>query len=271
MKISKLTTIFFATLILFTASCGGDDSGDDGPTTVLLFSPAKDVELGLQVKEQIFSDPNQFPLLDSVQYSFAYDYIRGLKDSILNTGEVDYADEFAWEVYIIQDDSTLNAFATPGGYLFFYTGLIKYLQNEDDLMGVMGHEIAHSDLRHSVQQLQREYGISLLLQIALGNDPGAAANVLASLGTLKFSRDAETEADLESVEYLAPTAYRCDGAATFFKQLSAAGQSGGPVFLSTHPSPDDRVFNITEKAINEGCDTTYFAPSSYQTFVNSLP
>ncbi|MDB9964367.1 M48 family metalloprotease [Vicingaceae bacterium] len=135
--------------------------------------------------------------MDSVRYASAYSFIRGLKDSILNTGEIDYRNEFAWQVYIIEDDATLNAFATPGGYLYFYTGLIKYLQNEDDLMGVMGHEIAHADKRHLVQQLQREYGVNLLLSIALGEQPDQAAQILNSLGSLKFSRNNETEADLE--------------------------------------------------------------------------
>ena len=135
--------------------------------------------------------------MDSVRYASAYSFIRGLKDSILNTGEIDYRNEFAWQVYIIEDDTSLNAFATPGGYLYFYTGLIKYLQNEDDLMGVMGHEIAHADKRHLVQQLQREYGVNLLLSIALGEQPDQAAQILNSLGSLKFSRNNETEADLE--------------------------------------------------------------------------
>ena len=95
-------------LLLTTAltSCS-----DDGKETVLLFSPEKDVELGAQLKQEIFANPSQYPLLDSVQYRSAYEYIRGLKYSILNTGEIGYRDEFAWKVYIIEDDQTLNAFA----------------------------------------------------------------------------------------------------------------------------------------------------------------
>lgn len=272
MKQKVLLTMVIVVVSIVANSCKNED---DGPTSVLLFSPQKDVDLGKEVQQEIFANPQSYPLLDSVQYASAYAYIRGLKDSILETGEIDYKDEFAWQVYIIKDDATLNAFATPGGYLYFYTGLIKYLDNEDDLMGVMGHEIAHADKRHSVKQLQRQYGISLLLNIALGQEPSQVSQILGglagNLGALKFSRDAETEADLESVKYLAKTAYRCDGAATFFKKLSAAGTSGGPVFLSTHPSPEDRVANITNEAISLGCDTAYFAPSSYDTFKNSLP
>lgn len=248
---------------------------DDKKETVLLFSPDRDVELGKQLKAQIFADPAMYPLLDSVQYKSAYDYIRGLKDSILNTGEIGYKNEFAWEVYIIDDDQTLNAFAAPGGYIFFYTGLIKYLDNEDDLMGVMGHEIAHADRRHSVKQMQRQYGISLLLNIVLGNEPGQLAQILAGVagnGTiLAFSRDAETEADLYSVDYLSKTPYRCDGAKTFFQKLSDGNSPSPPKFLSTHPPSADRVINIETKALEIGCDTTYYSPSSYITFKNSLP
>lgn len=259
-----------------TYSCkkDSDEESTEG-TKVFLFSIQDDINLGQQLKQEVFDNPMEYPLLDSVQYSSAYTYLRGLKDSILQTGDIDYADEFAWEVYIIENDSVLNAFAAPGGYLYFYTGLIKYLEKEDDLMGVMGHEMAHADLRHSVKQLQRQYGVQLLISIALGNEPSQMGQILGglagNLGILKFSRNAETEADLASVDYLANTAYRCDGAATFFKKLSKAGAGGGPVFLSTHPSPEDRVQKITQEAITLGCDTTYYNPSSYQLFVNSLP
>ncbi|MDC1451756.1 hypothetical protein N8371_05040 [Vicingaceae bacterium] len=62
---------------------------------------------------------------------------------------------------------------------------------------------------------------------------------------------------------MAKTPYQCDGAATFFKKLSASGQSSGPVFLSTHPSPVDRLERITTEAMSLVCDTNYYAPSSY--------
>ena len=266
----KRIALVMAVALSFTA-CKKDDNKE----TVLLFSPEQDKQLGAQLKAEIFANPDEYPVLDEAQYPFAYEYIRGLKDSILNTGKIGYKDEFAWEVYIIQDDSVLNAFASPGGYIFFYTGLIKYLDNEDDLMGVMGHEIAHADRRHSVKQMQRQYGISLLLNIVLGKEPGQLSQILAGVAGntagLAFSRDAESEADAYSVEYLSQTPYRCDGAKTFFEKLSAAGGSTVPKFLSTHPPAADRVVEIENKAIELGCDTTYYSPSSYQTFKNSLP
>lgn len=138
-------------------------------------------------------------------------------------------------------------------------------------MGVLGHEMAHADERHTVRQLQTQYGISILLSVALGNDPGTLSQILGSLAGqvagLKFSRDHETEADLRSVEYLAPLPHRCDGAATFFNKIEG---SGTPVFLSTHPSPEDRVAQIQAKALQLGCDTSYYAPNTYDTEFRNL-
>jgi len=75
-----------------------------------------------------------------------------------------HKDDFAWQVKIIDDPETLNAFATPGGYIYVYTGLIKFLDTEDQLAGVMGHEIAHADLRHSTRQMTSSYGVSYRTQ-----------------------------------------------------------------------------------------------------------
>ena len=165
----------------------------------------------------------------------------------------------------------MNAFTTLGGGMCFYTDLIKYLTNEDDFMGVMNHEMAHSDKRHSAEQLQREYGVNLLLSIATEKEPNQAAQILTSIGSLTFSRNTETEADEESVKYKAKRPSRSDGAETFFKKSAALDQSDGPVFLCTHPSPSDRVENIIANATALGCDTTHYAPSCCHAFVNLLP
>jgi predicted Zn-dependent protease len=197
-------------------------------------------------------------------------------NDILASDEVAYREEFAWEVKIIQNDDVLNAFATPGGYIYVYTGLIKYLDNEDDLAGVLGHEIAHADLRHTSRQLQRQYGISILLSVALGQDAGTLEQIVAQiaggLAGLRFSREFEEEADSRSVDYLADTDYACNSAASFFQKLLQEGESNNPPeFLSTHPSPDNRVADINAKAQEINCDTTPLDPASFDSFKASLP
>lgn len=236
-----------------------------------LFSVEDDKNLGEQVDAEIEANPSDYPILDENDYPEAYAYLRDIRDEILASGEVAHVDDFVWEVHIIHDDSVLNAFATPGGYLYFYTGLIKFLDIEDHFAGVAGHEIAHAAERHSTEALTEIYGVDLLLSAALGNDLEIVQDIATGLSALAFSRDNESEADEKSVIYLSNTRYACDGAAGFFEKLIAEGVSGGPPeFLSTHPNPDNRIEAIEAKAAELGCDTT---PSGrdYQAFKDMLP
>jgi beta-barrel assembly-enhancing protease len=266
-KLTLISLLLASTAIII--SC--DENGD-----FLLLSIQDDMDLGAQMAAQIESDPVEFPILDREDYSAAYSYLETMRNRILNSGKVTYKNTFAWEVHIIDKD-ILNAFVTPGGYIYVYTGLIKYLDNADDLAGVMGHEIAHADRRHGAKQLQKSYGVSILLSIILGDDPSTLEQIVGQIaGTgaiLAFSRDAEAEADSYSVDYLANTQYACNGAASFFQKLLDSGMGGGtPEFLSTHPSPSNRVEDINAKAQKKGCSTTPISETpSYTTFKNMLP
>ena len=176
-----------------------------------------------------------------------------MRNEILNSGQVRYKTEFEWQLYIINDPATQNAFCTPGGYIIIYTGLIKYLDNASSLAGVLGHEMAHADRRHSTTQITKQYGLQTLLDIVLGNNQNALTQVASSLVNLQFSRDDEKDADAQSVTYLCPTAYRADGSADFFVKIAASGGQQVPAFLSTHPNPDNRVEHIRNQAQIEGC------------------
>ncbi len=266
-SVSKLLTITIIASLGFSG-CGKEPVD-------LVFSLEDDKNLGLQLQAEIAANPSEYPVLNRTEYAEAYAYLEGLRDQVLASSEVRYKDQFAWEVHIIDAD-VLNAFAAPGGYIYFYTGIIKFLDNEDDLMGVLGHEIAHADRRHSVKQMMETYGVQLLLSMALGENPSAISSIAAGLAgnaaSLKFSRNDETEADSYSVDYLSTAPYRCDGAAVFFEKITAeAGGSSVPTFLSTHPNPETRVEDIRAKAAGIGCSTEYFAPSSFETFKAMLP
>lgn len=254
----------FALVFIIISSCETDKP--------LFISLEQEVQLGRQLDSAITADPQQYPVLDPEQYPDAYHYLENIFTKILNSGEVRYKEEFPWQIKIIENDSTLNAFAAPGGFIYVYTGLIKYLDKEDDLAGVLAHEIAHADLRHSARMIERQYGISIVLSIILGENAQKLGEIAVGLVGLEFSRDFETEADRESVEYLSGTNYNCAAARSFFQKLTELGQTGNvPEFLSTHPNPPDRVENITEKAQQVGCSTDPLNPASYQDFKNMLP
>ncbi|NOY26955.1 MAG: M48 family metalloprotease [Oligoflexia bacterium] len=236
-----------------------------------IFSIQDDKDLGAQLADEILADPATYPILDENSYPDAYDALYEMRDELLATGQLQYADEFDWQVSIIDDDETLNAFAAPGGYIYVYTGLMRYLDYQDYFMGVLGHEMAHADERHSTQQLTKLYGMTTLLGVILGDDPGLAAEIAASLLTLSFSRTAEAEADSDSVYYLCETDWAANGAAGFFEELLAEGGTEIPEFLSTHPSSESRVADINALADELGCDTSLNAKADWQAVLDALP
>lgn len=235
-----------------------------------LFTIEQDKELGAQVAAQIDADTVQFPLLDSLQYADVYRYIYKVRDKILNSDEVDFKDDFDWRLRIIEDDSTINAFCTPGGYIYIYTGILKFLDSEDEFAGVLGHEIGHADMRHSTRQMSKMLGVQVLLSAVLG-DQSAIGQVTGALVGLKFSRKHETEADERSVKYLCPTDYNAGGGAGFFQKISKLGGDTPPEFLSTHPNPDDRIENFQTLAITYGCAGEKDYKTEFKAMVAKLP
>ena len=130
-------------------------------------------------------------------------------------------------------------------------------------MGVLGHEIAHADLRHSTRQLTKVMGLQVLLAVVSGNsDPTMIEQVALALTSLKFSRTHETEADEHSVHYLCNSGYNAAGAAGFFEKLE--GSSTPPEFISTHPDPGNRVENIHLKEQEMGCTGKNTNQSKYE-------
>lgn len=261
-------TIFFSLLLTFAISFSACNKDENNDNTINIFSIEDDIALGQQLEAEIASMPNEYPILDESQFPQAYAHLHRIRDSILNSGNVKYKDEFEWNTYIIQDDSVLNAFAAPGGYIYVYTGLIKFLDNEHELAGVLAHEIAHADRRHSTDQLTKAYGIQLLLDVLLGENQGTLSQIAAGLASLSFSRNDESEADEYSVIYLCPSEYQADGAAAFFEKI---GSSSVPEFLSTHPDPGNRVMEIRSKSQDLSCAGIGIFNQRYTDFKNSLP
>lgn len=248
MKKVLFLTIFLALPSFFT-SCDKDGG-------LNIFSVQDDITLGQQTKAEIEANPSEFPILKENTHQSAYAYIRAMRDDILASGEVAHADDFPWEVYIINRDDVQNAFCTPGGYIYIYTGLIKFLDKKSALAGVLGHEMAHAARRHTTKLLTKQYGIETLLDVVLGKNQGVLSQIAEGLVNLKFSRSEESDADKYSVIYLCPTKYHSDGAAMFFQKLLDAGGGSPPEFLSTHPSPDQRVEKIEDEANNLGCSSS---------------
>lgn len=262
-----LTAIIVAPMLFLSSGCKDDDK------TINIFTIQDDIDLGNQIAAEIAADPLAYPLLSRTQYASAYEHLDRVMNAILNTELVAYDDVFPWTSYIIHNDTVVNAFATPGGHLYFYTGLIKTLENEAEFAGVMAHEMAHCSRRHSTDQLTRVYGLSLLISIVLGDNPSmlqqVAADIAGGLTALAFSRTMEYEADAYAVKYMSSTDYHPLALADFFIKLE--GLPHPPTFLSTHPSPDDRIAKINEEWVNNGSVVGDYFETRYLDFKASLP
>ncbi|HEX9615583.1 MAG TPA: M48 family metallopeptidase [Bacteroidota bacterium] len=221
-----------------------------GALGVNLFPDSKDIELGKQVDQEIRTHPAEYPILAG--YPQVKSYVKEIGERILASPEVKKRGMYAYEFEIIDDDSTINAFCTPGGYIYVYTGLLRFLDNEAALAGVLAHEIAHAERRHSTRRMSSALGVQVLLSIALGENPSelsqVGGNLFAGLGLLVNSRSDETDADRYSIKYLQSTQYYPGAIKYFFEKISEGGKRGGGFerLLSTHPLPQDRIENVNE-------------------------
>ena len=149
--------------------------------------------------------------------------------------------------FAVLNTSQPNAFATPGGYVFVSVGLLRLLQNEAQLAGVLGHEIAHITQKHALSTLQRSKvlsGLSGLTLTAMNKDSGLFDNVINEVSNVLFTRgldkELEFEADKFGTEFAFRTGYMPAGLMDFLNILSASRARNGSIFLSTHPSPQNR-------------------------------
>lgn len=156
-----------------------------------------------------------------------------------------------WEVNLISSPQ-VNAFCMPGGKICFYTGILDKLRlGDDEAAMVMGHEMAHALREHARERLAKTQATSLGLTLGarllgLGQLGEVAADLGTQLLSLKYSRDDETEADLVGLELGARGAYDPQASVSLWRKMMAANGSGGPGFLSTHPSGPNRIQELQD-------------------------
>ena len=219
-------------------------------STLNIFPDSEDVQLGKQIDDQIKKDPKQYPVLTNKPN--IKQYVASVGNKVLASPSITKRGVYAYQYEIIHDDSTINAFCTPGGYIYVYTGLMKFIDNEATLAGVIGHEIAHAERRHATNRMTKQYGAQILLGLILGQNPSQVVEVTANLFTgfalLANSRSDESEADEYSIKYLSTTPYYPGAITGFFEKMmeKKGGKGGGALerFFSTHPLDEDRIAHV---------------------------
>ncbi|MBI3357052.1 MAG: M48 family metallopeptidase, partial [Nitrospirae bacterium] len=163
--------------------------------------------------------------------------------------------QFQWEVTVIKDDKTMNAFALPGGKIAVYTGIFPVAKTEAGLAAVMGHEVVHALARHGAERMSQGQLTNAALQVAgvavgaSGGNPLLGQAAMAALGAgaqvgvlLPFSRAHESEADYIGILLAADAGYDPQESVHLWERMERLSGGGGPAeFLSTHPGHETRI------------------------------
>ncbi len=210
------------------------------PGGINFFTPQQDIELGRQVAQDA---ERQLPMLKLREVD---DYLDRLGKKLAANAP---GEKYPYQLKCV-NDSSINAFALPGGFIYINRGIVEAAANEAELAGVIGHEIGHVALRHGTNQASKQYLAQMPLAI-LGSFLGSnsVAAILAQIGTgftvnsvlLKYSRDDERESDLMGAQILYDSNYDPRYMATFFDKL---GARGGSDFFRSHPNPENRIQKI---------------------------
>ena len=160
---------------------------------------------------------------------------------------------YNWEFNLVNDPA-VNAWCMPGGKVVFYTGILPYTLDDTGIAVVMGHEIAHAIARHGNERMSQGLALQLggaSLQVALSEKSEQTQNLFlqsyglaSTVGSLKYSRKHESEADKMGLVFMALAGYNPEGAVDFWKRMSQSGGQKPPKILSTHPHDDKRIADI---------------------------
>jgi len=188
-------------------------------------------------------------------------------------GEHTYLKDYKWE-YNLVDDPTVNAWCMPGGKIVFYTGILPIANGETGVAAIMGHEVAHALANHGQQRMSAAYvqqGLAVAGNIAIQDEKSKNAfNQYYGVGSqvgvmLPFSRSHETQADEIGVYLMAIAGYNPAEAAELWKRMKAnSGSSSTPQILSTHPSNDSRIANLTALAPKAVVEARKFGVTSFR-------
>ncbi|HAH57221.1 MAG TPA: peptidase M48, partial [Bacteroidales bacterium] len=161
---------------------------------------------------------------------------------------------YKWEFNLVESPE-VNAWAMPGGKVVFYTGIMPLTKDEAGIAVVMGHEIAHAVVNHGGERMSQQLAIALggvTLDVALQKEPELTRSIFntvygvgSQLGTLAYSRTHEYEADKLGMVFMAMAGYDPHRAISFWQEMAALGGQAPPEFLSTHPSNQNRIKEIT--------------------------
>jgi beta-barrel assembly-enhancing protease len=229
-------------MLLLLAACGG--------LKFNMYTPQDDVLLGQQLDVEIRNNPVEYPIYNNFEIR---KYLQDMVNEIIKSPHIKYRDVFAYKIEVIDKADVVNAFCTPGGYIYVYTGLLKFIDDEATLAAVLAHEIGHAECRHATTRMTTAFGMQALTEAYLEKNDNEASkmvtNLFSGMALLNNSREDEYEADERSFRYLMSTRWYPGAIKNFFIRIIGSTGSQGSSFeqmLSTHPLPKERLTKVTD-------------------------
>ena len=256
-SLSYIIALLIAGFSLLTYWCKREKNEVTGEMQHVDMTTEQEIALGLQAAPEM---ARQYGGLHADQQ--AASRVKEIGQQIVSRTKAG-GTPYQFDFHLLADENTVNAFALPGGQVFITAGLLKNLQTEGQLAGVLGHEIGHVVARHSAEQIAKSkltQGLTGAAAIAV-YDPdrpstaagAAAAAMIGKLMTLKYGRDDELESDRLAVRFTAEAGYDPSSMIQVMEILAQAsgGSRSGVDFFQTHPNPDNRIGEIQTAIQNE--------------------
>lgn len=216
-----------------------------GQNQHLSLTPQQEIALGLQSVDPLIREYGGLYNDRQVQGQ-----VNQIGQNLVNNIRAEVPD-WQFKFYVLDDPDTVNAFALPGGPVFITTALLMRFETEDEIAGVLSHEIVHVLARHSAQQIAKSdltNGLIGAVGVASG-DAGASqtAAMIGQLVNMRYGREDEIQSDTLGLCLMRNAGYDPDAMITVMQVLQdASGGSSQPEFMSTHPNPENRIARIEE-------------------------
>jgi len=235
------------------------------------FDEADQIMIGNAISAAISEPSNGFNVLEEENYKEIYSHLNTLVDQIANTVTVQRREDFDWKISILENDDEANAFIVPGGHLYICSGLLKFMEGEHELIGMMAHEIAYADSDNLINQLKIEFGSKKLSKV-ISNDPDSDVIILDiayALGEMVFNQQSVKEADQFCTDIICEFEWDGEGLLSLIKR---GGSDPAKIvkWLEAKPVTTNRIDDLTNSIFNrvETCgtsDSTY-----YQRYLNMV-
>jgi predicted Zn-dependent protease len=243
-KIRKLFIAVFTVMLLIVFCTGCSVNPVTGEDQFLIVSPEQEKEMGAEYSKEVEKELGQS--VNDVQIKNYIDSVGQKIARVCHSPEVGFS-------YKAIDHNSVNAFALPGGYIYITTGLLKELNAESQLAGILAHETAHVTARHIAQRITMDFLIGIGFRVASSRAPSSAmrvADIVNQLEGMSFSRSQERQADTVGMDYMVKAGYTPYGMIETMEILQKQDESRTIEFFSTHPSPENRIELLKEHIFN---------------------